>query len=176
MAVPGIQLFAQEMPQMPGPEKEHEWLKQFVGEWDIVNKSIAGFGQPAMETKGDLNSRMLGDFWVINEMNVEMMGSAMKGIQTIGYNTDKKKYVGTWVDSMMNHMWKYEGSVDETGKKLTLEAEGPDFSVPGKMTLYRDAYEFQSADHIIATSSMQNDDGTWTVFMDGTMTRKKKDN
>ena len=74
---------------------------------------------------------------------------------------------------MMNHMCTYEGSVDETGRILTLDAEGPDFEVAGKTRKYRDAYEFKSADHIASTSSMLGDDGKWVVFMTGNMRRAK---
>lgn len=176
LSVVCTQLFAQEMPEMPGPVKEHEWLKQFVGEWEFLNKGTMGPDQPAIETKGTVNSKMLGGIWVVNEMKMEAFGSPMTALQTIGYDPEKKKYVGTWVDSMMNHMWHYEGTLDESGKKLTLEAEGPDFSEPGKKAMFRDAYEFKSADEIIATSSIQAADGTWSDFMTGKMTRIKKGN
>lgn len=93
-----------------------------------------------------------------------MLRTPMTAIQTIGYDTEKKQYTGTWIDSVMNHMWKYEGSVDATGKILTLDAKGPDFEVAAKMREYRDAYEFKSADHIVSTSSMLRDNGKWVVF------------
>ena len=85
---------------------------------------------------------------------------------------NKKKYVGTWVDSMMNHMWRYEGHVDDTGKKLILVAEGPNFMAEGKLTRFRDSYEFKTPDTIIATSEMMSDDGKWFTFMTGKITRK----
>ena len=165
-------LFAQ-VPEFPSAQKEHEWLQQFVGEWESESEGSMGPDQPPMKCKGTMASRMLGGFWVINEVQGDMMGAQMTAIQTIGYDPAKKKYVGTWVDSMMNHMWKYEGSVDESGKKLTLEAEGPNFMAEGKVAKFRDAYEFKTADHIIATSSMQGEDGAWVVFMTGNIRRKK---
>ena len=58
-------------------------------------------------------------------------------------------------------------------KLLTFEAEGPNFLTGGKTTKFRDTYEFKSADHIEATSSMQGEDGKWVEFMKGQMTRKK---
>ena len=97
----------------------------------------------------------------------------MTAVQTIGYDEAKKKYVGTWVDSMMNHLWRYEGSVDDSGKILTLEADGPNFMAAGKTTKFRDAYEFKSTDHIVATSSMRTDDGKWVTFMTGQVRRVK---
>ena len=158
---------AQDQPQFPTPEKEHQWLKQFVGEWSTSSKASMGPDQPPIECSGKISSHMLGAFWVVNEMNGELNGDQMRGLQTIGYDAAKKKYVGTWVDSMTDHIWHYEGTVDESGKKLTLEAEGPDFAVVGKTTQYRDAYEFTSPNHIIITSSMLSQDGKWVTFMTG---------
>jgi uncharacterized protein DUF1579 len=164
---------AQEPPKVPGPAKQHEWLQQFVGEWESEAEGTAEPGQPAMKCNGTMSSRMLGGFWVISEVKADMMGTTMNAIQTIGYDPAKKKYIGTWVDSMMNYMWKYEGTVDTTGKILTLEAEGPNFIAEGKVTKFRDAYECKSKDHIIATSSMLGDDGKWITFMTGNAHRKK---
>jgi hypothetical protein len=158
---------AQEPPQTPPPQKEHEWLKQFVGEWD---SEAEGGG---MKCKGTMSSRMLGGYWVISESKADLGGTQMNAIQTIGYNPQTKKYVGTWVDSVFNHLWKYDGSVDSTGKILTLEAEGPSFAAEGKTAKFRDVYEFKSKDHIVVTSGMQGEDGKWTTFMTGKFTRKK---
>jgi hypothetical protein len=126
-----------------------------------------------MKCKGTIHSRMLGGFWVVSEMKADMMGMPMTAIQTIGYDPESKKYVGTWVDSMLSHMWKYSGTIDPAGKKLTLEAEGPNFMHEGKLTKFRDAYEFKAKDHIVMTSSMLGEDGKWTTFMTGNARRKK---
>ena len=166
-------LFAQE-PEFPAPVKEHQWLQQFVGEWETHSEATMGPDQQPLKCEGSMTTRMLGGFWVINEIKGDMAGTTMSGLQTIGYDPDRKKYVGTWVDSMMNYLWKYEGTVDKSGKKITLEAEGPNFMAAGKLTKFRDAYEFKSADQIISTSSMQTEDGQWITFMTGTMQRKKK--
>jgi hypothetical protein len=164
---------AQEVPAFPQPTKEHEFLQQFVGEWETEAEASMGPGQPPIKCKGKASSRMLGGFWLINESQGDMMGMTVNAVQTIGYDPEKKKYVGTWVDSMVNYMWKYEGEVDSTGKTLVLEAEGPNFMTGGKTTKFRDAYEFKSKDHIEATSSMLGDDGKWVQFMVGQMRRKK---
>ena len=164
---------AQEPPKLPPPQKEHEWLKQFVGEWESESEGSAGPGQPPIKCKGSMSSRMLGGFWVVSESKADVLGTQMNAIQTIGYHPQSKKYVGTWVDSMLNHLWKYEGTVDAAGKILTLEAEGPNFMLEGKLTKFRDIYEFKSKDHIVATSSMLGEDGKWVTFMTGNVKRKK---
>ena len=160
-------LFAQDLPTMSGAEEEHEWLKKFVGEWDLVSEGQGSQGEAVMK------SSMLGQLWIVNASDMEVNGQKMKSIQMIGYDPKKKKYVGIWADSMVNHMWHYEGTLDEAGKKLTLETEGPSMTGDGTMANYRDAYEFKDDNTIIATSSMQGEDGKWTVLMEGTAIRRQ---
>ena len=164
---------AQDPPQFPGPEKEHEWLQRFEGEWTTEAKASMGPDLPPVECQGTISSRMIGGRWIINEMHGEAMGTPMTGVQTIGYDPQRKKYVGTWIDSMTNHLWHYEGTVDADGKTLTLEADGPNMMAEGKTTKFRDSYEFQSPDTIITTSSMLGEDGQWITFMTGKSTRKE---
>lgn len=167
-------LSAQEAPEFPQPQKEHEWLKQFVGEWETSSEAaMAGPDGEKIECSGTMTSRMLGGFWVVNESTMNVPGMTMNAIQTIGYDPEKKKYVGTWIDSAMNHLWHYEGTVDEGGTKLSLDAEGPNFMDAGKTAKFRDAYEFKSPDHIVVTSSMMGEDGEWVTFMTGEARRKQ---
>lgn len=148
--------------------KQHlKWLNKFVGEWKVEHE---GGGT------GKLTCTMLGDQWLINDMQMSASGFEVRGLQTIGYDANQKMYVGTWVDSMSGFMWQYEGTVDESGNKLILGTKGPDMTDPTKLSRYRDAYEFKSADHIVSTTSVQDDDGEWTVVMTGNAYRVESDN
>lgn len=162
-----------QVPEMPKPTPEHAWLEKFVGEWTTESKATMGPDQPALECKGELASRKLGGFWVMNELKGDMAGTPMTAIQTIGYDEKRKKYVGTWVDTMSDFMWKYEGSVDKSGKTLTLEADGPSFVDPSKLTKFQDIYEFKSKDEMLIVSKMLGSDGKWVTFMSGVGKRKK---
>ena len=148
------------------PQAEHEFLKRFVGQWEMVSEGAGMKGEATME------SSMLGGLWLVNRSEHTISGMKLKSLQTIGYDPDTGKYVGTYVDSMMNHLWHYEGSVDESGNKIVLNAKGPSMSGEGT-AMYRDAYEFTDDDTIVATASMQGANGEWIVFMQGTATRKK---
>lgn len=159
---------AQDFPGPSTPNPEHEFLQKFVGDWDL---EISG---PGMQGKAVMNSTMLGKLWLVNSSEHAMSGMKIKSIQMIGFDPEKKKYVGIWADSMMNYMWRYEGTVDETGKKLTLEAEGPSMSGDGTMAQFRDAYEFKDDDTIIATSTVKGKDGEWTEMMKSTGKRRKE--
>ena len=159
-------------PQFPQPQKEHEWLKQLAGEWDAQGECVMAPGQSPMKMKATVTGRTLGAFWAMTEIRGDMAGTQMTGVMTVGYDPEKKKYVGTWVDSMTNHLWHYTGSVDESGKKLTLEAVGPDMTQPGKKMNYRDAWEVKDKDHIVMTSSCEKD-GKWFTFATNNLRRKK---
>lgn len=166
-------LKAEDKPAAPAALKEHEWLQQFAGEWESVSEATVAPDQPPVKCKGTMSSRSIGGIWIVSEIKSETMGVPMHAIQTLGYDPQAKRYIGTWIDSMFNHMWKYTGTLDQAGKVLTLEAEGPNFIQEGQTAKYRDVYEFKSQDHIVMTSAMQGDDGKWTVFMKGNVRRKK---
>jgi hypothetical protein len=125
-------------PEMPKPQKEHEWLKQLVGEWDTEGECVTEPGKPPMKTKGSESTRAIGGFWTLSEHKGDAMGTPFTGILTLGYSAEKKKYVGTWIDSMGSHLWTYEGSLDASGKVLSLETEGPSNEGPGKTCKFKE--------------------------------------
>jgi hypothetical protein len=163
---------AQEAPEMPAPEKEHEWLAQLVGEWNSEGEVQMAPGQPPIKCQGTESVRAIGGFWIIATNNGTFMEMPTTGVLTLGYDPEQKKYVGTWVDSMTSYLWKYEGAVDDSGKILTLLAEGPNPMAPGQTMKFRDMIELKSKDHKVLTSSVQTDDGQWQTFM--TMNYRRK--
>ena len=97
--------------------------------------------------------RSIGGLWVQAEGRGEMPGGGdLVMVLTLGYDPKKKRYVGTWVGSMMANLWVYDGALDATGKVLTLETEGPDMTAEGKTAKYKDVIEFKSDDHRVLTS------------------------
>ena len=164
---------AQQTPQFPSPQEEHKWLVQFVGQWDMVSEGPAELVEPGQTNEATMTARMIGPFWVVSEMEGDTPVGKFRAIQTIGYDAARQKYVGTWVDSMTNYLWHYEGTIDASGMKLTLEAKGPDIFTGEGVAKYRDSYEFISSDEFRTESSMLGEDGEWVTFMSGTATRKQ---
>ena len=164
---------AQEVPTAETTSPEHAVLKRFEGEWKVTSKTNESPDVPAQVVEGHISSKMLGELWVINEMSSKLGETTVRGVQTLGYDPKQKKYIGTWVDSMTNRMWHYQGTLDDSGKILTLEAEGPGIAGEGSKAMYRDVYEFKTEDHIIATSKVQGDDGEWITFMTGDCRKEK---
>jgi len=166
---------AQAPAEMPKPVKEHEWLGQLVGEWETEAEAVFDPSQPPVKCEGTESCRAIGGFWVLNETTGTPPGSTepMTGLMTLGYDPEKKKYVGTWVDSMTGHLWAYEGTLDKAGKKLTLDTEGPAPMLPGGKAKYREAIEITDGDHKVFTSSIEVAPGEWQTFMTSHATRKK---
>lgn len=163
---------AQQPPELPAPQKEHAWLQQLVGEWDTEGEAIMGPDQPPVKCKGTETVRELGGFWVISESDMTMMEFPMKGVLTLGYDPKSEKYVGTWIDSVSSHMWRYEGTLDETQKTLTLLTEGPNPMAPTETAKYREVLEIKDKDHKVFSSSIQMD-GQWHTFVTIHYHRKK---
>ena len=163
----------QDMPPMPEPTKEHQWLNQLAGEWETEAEIFMEPGKPPMKVKGAESSKMVGGFWYVGNVKSTVMEHPMSAVLTLGYDPEKKRYVGTWVDSMMPHLWTYVGKVDATGKMLTLEAEGPCPGMPGKISKFKETIEIKDKDNRLFTSNMQMDDGSWMKIMNVTYRRKK---
>ncbi len=157
----------------PAAQKEHEWLRQLAGEWEYDTEASLEPGKPPVKIKGTASARTVGDFWVVAEHKATLFDAPFTGIMTLGFDGQKKKYVGTWIDSMHGHILHYEGTVDVAGKTLTLLTEGPNPNAPGKLCKFKEVIEFKSTDHKILTSSLQGEDGKWDAFMTVNYRRKK---
>ena len=156
------------------PQKEHQWLQRLVGEWTYEADAAMGPDQPPSKFKGSEQVRSLGGLWVVAEGQGEMPdGRPATMIMTLGYDPQKKRYVGTWIGSMMTYLWVYDGSLDAAEKVLTLNAEGPNMMAEGKMAKYQDRIEMKSDDHRVLTSHLLGEDGTWHQFMTSHYRRKK---
>lgn len=153
-------------------QKEHQWLEKFIGEWTYESECSMGSEQPPSKFLGVEVVRSLGGLWTIGEGEGEMPdGSIGKTIMTLGYDPQSDRYIGTFIGSMMTHLWIYNGSLDADRKILTLDTEGLNFS-ESAMTKYQDIIEFVSDDHRILKSQILDDDGNWNHFMTAHYRRK----
>jgi hypothetical protein len=148
------------------PQKEHQWLQQLVGEWTYEAEATMAPGQPPSKFEGAERVRSLGGLWILAEGQGEMPGcGAATTVLTLGYDPQKQRYVGTWIGSMMTHLWLYEGALDAAGRVLTLNAEGPHMATEGKMAQYKDVIEFKRDDYRVLTSHLRGEDREWHGFM-----------
>lgn len=148
------------------PQKEHDWLLNLVGDWTFEGESIMGPDQPPMKSSGSETVRALGRLWIVGEGKAQMPdGSPGTMMITLGFDPRTGRFVGTWVGSMMTHLWVYDGALDAAGKVLTLDATGPSFTGEDSMSKYQDIITVESRDHRILTSRVMTDEGKWHQFM-----------
>ena len=122
LAVPALA----QAPPMPQPGPEHAMLKQDVGVWDATVEMFMKPGEPPSVSKGTEIVTMVGGFWQVSDFKSEMMGMPFEGRGATGYDPVRKKYVGTWIDTMTPGYYTVEGTYDPATKTMTATMEGPD--------------------------------------------------
>jgi hypothetical protein len=90
-----------------------------------------------------------GGFWLTEEFKGEAAGSKFEGRGTTGYDPFKKKYVGTWIDSMNPTMMVVESNYDADGKRFTGTGTGTEWD--GKPMNLKTTYDIKDADNFVFT-------------------------
>ncbi len=148
------------------PQPEHLALERLVGTWD-AKSSMTGPDGRWIET-----CRSLDGMWYIAEGEGDVPGGKARTVMTLGYDPAKRRYVGSWIGTMMGMLWTYDGEMSRDGNTLNLYATGPDFEVEGRTVEYREQIVFQDDDNRLFTSATRQDDGSWKTFQDIQYTRK----
>lgn len=128
-------------------------LKMGAGTWD------ATVHMGPETSKGTEVVRIIGDgMWLVTDFESTMGGMPFAGHGITGFDAKKKMYVGVWVDSMSPHAMHMEGTLDATGKKMTMTGEAPD-PATGKMIKHTMVETWVDADTREFVMSMPGPDG-----------------
>jgi hypothetical protein len=163
-------------PPIIKPTAEHKILAADEGTWDATVKTfMGGPGSEPMVSKGtEVNTVMPGGLWVLSRFQGEFGGAAFEGRGQFGYDTLKKKYVGTWLDSMSPTLSVLEGSYDPKTKTMTYVGDGVD---PNSKTKYTQRMVTTSKDDgsRVFTLYMKSDatGGNEVKFMEISYTKRK---
>lgn len=132
---------AQEYPMKPN--EEHSRLMADVGVWDAEISMVTPDGKTA--STGVEKVEKLGELWTVSNFKYEFMGVPVQGHGTMGYDPEKKKYVGTWVESGSPYFSTLEGEYDEEKKAIVYKMQGKDEM--GNDAEYRIITSSQDATH-----------------------------
>lgn len=147
------------------PQEEHRWLEQLVGEW-TVSMPDCGEGSEVPAEPWSETTRMLHGVWLVSEGKGDQPGGGpATTILTLGFDPARQRFIGSWIGSMMTHMWVYEGTLDPAGKVLTLDTVGPSFEDPSKTTRYQDIITIEDDSNRTLASRYLAEDGTWKPVM-----------
>jgi len=116
------------MPPMPKPGPEHAVLQADAGVWDATVEVFMAPGQPPSVSKGVETNTMVGGMFLVSDFKSEMMGAPFMGHGTSTWDSGKKKYVSTWIDTMSTGHSLAEATYDPATRTMTGFMEGPDMT------------------------------------------------
>jgi len=162
---------AQGMPPLPQPGPEHAIYEEAAGTWDARVESFMGAGEPMVSTGVETNRVGCGGLCLISDFEGSFMGTQFEGHGTDTWDPAKKKYVGSWTDSMSTGLSVTESTWDAAAKTLTGFIEGPDMM--GNVVKMKSTTKIQDADHRVMEMTGPGPDGQDMLVMRITYTRKK---
>jgi uncharacterized protein YndB with AHSA1/START domain len=148
------------------PAPEHGWLMRLLGNWTYETEASGPPGQPPARAMGTERVRPLGPYWVIGEGEGECPSGAghVRMVTSMGFDPAARRFRGSWVGSMMPHMFLYDGALDEAARRLVLDTTGPSFVGEG-MARYRETVEMRDDDERVVSSEVELPDGAWQRIM-----------
>jgi Protein of unknown function (DUF1579) len=160
-------------PPMPKPGPEHALFKMDVGTWDAVVEASMAPGQPPAKSKGvEVNTLGCNGLCLISDFKGEMMpGTTFHGHGVATWDASKKRYSGSWTDSMSQGLLIGDSTYDATAKKLTGTMEGPDMT--GQVMKMRSVVEYPSATSRVMTAWAAGPDGKEMQVLKITYTKRK---
>ncbi len=177
--VAGAALLAAALPalnaqaQMP-PTAEHKALESDVGVWDAEVKMWQTADAEPMDSKAVETNKMLGKLWLLSDFEGDFGGMKFTGHMQLGYDPIKKKFVGTWIDTISPFLQTMEGTYDEKTKTSTMLAAGVDMAT-GKPSTSKMITRRVSDDERVFEMMMpvEGKEGEWWKMMEVKYTRRK---
>jgi hypothetical protein len=163
----------QGMPPMPKPGPEHAIFKEDAGTWDATVESFMTPDGKPMTSKGtETNTLSCGGLCLVTHFKGEMMpGVTFEGHGTTAYDPKKKKYIGSWTDSMSQGLSVGESTYDAATKTATGYMEGPDMT--GNVAKMKSVVQYKDPNTRVFTMYGPGPDGKEAKMMTITYTRKK---
>lgn len=164
LAAAAVLPIVQDMKVLP-PMAEHKMLLESAGDWE---GSVVHIAPDKTESTAQARERIepIGPYWTQSRFESDFMGSPYLGTGVMGYDPEKKKFIGTWVDNMSSYFALMEGKME--GDKLVMRWQAPDLT-SGKLVPHR-SETTHAADTVTTTFFVG--DGAGTKNMVITMKRK----
>ncbi len=163
--------------EMCAPDEHHAELAKAAGNWTMTSKMWMYPGaEPETSTSQSTMKSILDGRYLMETVKGEMaMGETpmpFEGINIIGYDTIKKKWVNCWVDNFTTGFMVGEGTESADGKTITYWAEVPDPMTGGMKKMKYETIN-QGPDKMIFRMYDKSQDGVEFVHMEGVYTRNK---
>ena len=153
-----------------------EVLRQREGTWDVTIEMQASPKAAQSVSKGTQTNRLaVGGAWLLSDFEGEMGGRPpgrrpLIGHAITGFDPQKAKYVGVWVDSEGRHVTLLEGTYDSAKKTFRMTSLEKD--AKGKATPVTGVARFIDPDTEIVTLFSRGPDGKAVKSMTTTYRRR----
>ena len=159
--------------KMMAINENHAYLKNFVGEWNVTSKGWMMPGQePVISQNTGQAELILGGRFLKIQFKGTMFGQPFEGLQIIGYDNMKKKYISFWIDSTSTAFFETEGTRDEPSKTTTETGLWPD-PMTGGTTKVKGVTKLVSPDEFSYELYMIGPDGKEFKSLENRCLRKK---
>ena len=163
-------LVAAQAPPPPTVGPEHAVLKEDVGTWDASIELMFPGAPPMPASKGvEVNTMGCNGLCLVTDFKGELMGGPFQGHGVSTWDPSKKKYVGSWSDSMAAGLAVTEATWDPAKKTMNGTMDAPDGS--GGMAKMRSTVEY-SAGKRVFSMYMPGPDGKEVPTMRITYTKR----
>jgi Protein of unknown function (DUF1579) len=161
---------AAQAPPPPTPGPEHAVLKEDAGTWDASVETMFPGAPPSPPSKGvEVNTIGCGGLCLVNDFKGEVMGGPFQGHGVITWDPARKKYVGSWSDSMTPGLAVTESTWDPAKKTMNGTMDTPDGN--GGTVRLRSSVEYPAGKRIVSIF-MTGPDGKEMNTMRITYTRR----
>jgi hypothetical protein len=118
------------------PLPEHKVLAAEEGAWDATIRMYekGPDAEPSVSKGSEVNEVLPGGLWVLSKFEGDFGGMKFQGRGQWSYDPVKKKYVGTWLDSISTVLSVLEGEYDARTKTMTFVGDGYDPAQKAKFT------------------------------------------
>ncbi len=163
---------AQEGPPLPKPGPEHDIFKEIEGTWAARLESWATpEAEPTVSTGVETTRVGCGGLCLITDFEGSFMDMPFEGHGTDTYDPAKKKYVGSWTDSMSSGISMSESTYDAATKTMTGWIEGPDMT--GEVSKMKTTSVIKDPKTRVFSMYNVGSDGKETLGMRITYTKQK---
>ena len=154
------------------PGEGHKALEPMIGSWNVETTMWEKPGEPPQKGGGVAESSwVLGGRFVRQEFQGEFGGMKFQGLGYTGYDNYKKKYIGSWMDTMGTMMMTSIGTVDASGKVFTATSTMDDV-VTGKPMKVREVTRIVDNNKLVMEMFGPDPSGKEFKMMELVYTRK----
>lgn len=153
--------------------ENHKLITDMAGSWKCIAKfwMVPGSEPMVSEMTAEVTAIMGGRF-TQGMYKGNVMGQAFEGLEVMGYDNIKKKFISSWIDNMSTGLYTSAGTMDPGTKVITLLGTADD-PMTGKTKKTRATLKIDSPDKHTFTMFETPDGGKEMQTMEIVYTRVK---